>query len=118
MNGFFRQVYAITALIPEGKVTTYGLIAEVLGRHRGARTVGWAMHSIPADLDLPAHRVVNRHGTLAPGDIFGGREIQRMMLAAEGVTFLADGRIDMNRHLWVPDCTGDGELTGLPAGNW
>lgn len=110
MNGFFRQVYAIVAGIPEGKVTTYGLIAETLGHLRGARTVGWAMHCIPRELDLPSHRVVNRAGTLAPGDIFGGPEIQRMMLAAEGVTFLPDGRIDMPKHLWIPDGAPEAEL--------
>ncbi|MGI5838896.1 MAG: MGMT family protein [bacterium] len=103
MSGFFRHVYAIVARIPEGSVTTYGLIAEAIGCPRGARTVGWAMHSIPRNLDLPAHRVVNRTGTLAPGDIFGSSEIQRLLLASEGVTFLADGRINLRRHLWIPD---------------
>ncbi len=39
-------------------MTTYGAIAEALGRPGGARQVGWAMAAAPEG--VPAHRVVNR----------------------------------------------------------
>lgn len=103
MKDYFQRVYQIVARIPEGKVATYGQIAAMLGNPRGARTVGWAMQAAPAHLNLPCHRVVNKSGTLAPAYAFGGNENQRAMLLAEGITFGADGRIDMRKHFWMPE---------------
>lgn len=100
MNDFYRRVYDIVARIPEGRVTTYGQIAAMLGRANGARTVGWAMRATPASLRLPCHRVVNKAGELAPAYAFGGYAHQRAMLEAEGVKFTREGRIDMRSHLW------------------
>ncbi|HEX2953997.1 MAG TPA: methylated-DNA--[protein]-cysteine S-methyltransferase [Bacillota bacterium] len=99
-ESFFKKVYELVAVVPKGKVVTYGEIAAALGSPQGARTVGWAMRAAPEGLGLPCHRVVNRQGKLAPEPVFGGRNIQRMMLEAEGVTFLEDGRIDMEKHRW------------------
>ena len=100
-DSFFNDVYKIVATIPKGMVTTYGMIAFMIGRPRAARIVGWAMNGAPAELDLPCHRVVNKAGEMAAGDIFGGADVQRMMLESEGVTFLENSRIDMKRHLWT-----------------
>lgn len=97
---FFEKVYDIVSAIPEGKVVTYGQIALILGSPRAARIVGYAMHSAPPGRDLPCHRVVNRQGAMAPGDIFGGQEVQRSRLEKEGVTFKANGCIDMEKHVW------------------
>ena len=72
----------------------------MLGCPGGARTVGWAMRSAPEDMKLPCHRVVKATGELSPSHVFGDPEIQRSMLEAEGITFRADGTIDMERHLW------------------
>ena len=97
---FFKRVYDIVAQIPTGCVMSYGQIAQILGHPRAARAVGFAMNGAPPERNLPCHRVVNRHGTMAPGYLFGGQENQRLLLDQEGVTFLADGRIDMKKHLW------------------
>jgi methylated-DNA-protein-cysteine methyltransferase related protein len=100
--GFFSKVYDLVEQIPEGRVMTYGQIAALLGHPRGARLVGWAMHSVPGGRLLPCHRVVNKTGTLAPSHIFGEDE-QRKLLEKEGVTFRENGSIDMKKHLWVGD---------------
>jgi len=101
VGGTFDEVYRIVARIPAGKVATYGQIAALLGHPRGARTVGWAMHDAPPELDLPCHRVVNARGALSPEEVFGpGR--QRALLEAEGVTFKRNGCIDLEQHLWDP----------------
>jgi methylated-DNA-protein-cysteine methyltransferase-like protein len=97
---FCKRVYEIVAQIPEGKVITYGQIATLLGEPRMAREVGRAMAITPAELQIPCHRVVNKAGTMAPGYVFGGAEKQRAMLEQEGVTFKADGCINMSKHLW------------------
>lgn len=98
--GFFNRVYELVEQIPEGKVMTYGRIAALLGHPRGARLVGWAMHSVPGGRSIPCHRVVNRTGVLAPTHIFGEGE-QRRLLEREGVTFTKNGCIDMKKHLWL-----------------
>ena len=101
MAGLFREVFAIVAQIPPGKVCAYGQIARLIGRPRGARVVGYAVASAPADQGLPCHRVLRKDGSLPPGDVFGGAGIQRTLLEAEGVTFLPDGRVDMEVHSWL-----------------
>ena len=39
MDGFYQQVYHLVAQIPPGRVATYGQLAWMLGRPRGARQV-------------------------------------------------------------------------------
>jgi hypothetical protein len=50
LNLFFKQVYGIVEQIPYGKVISYGEIAKIFGRPRGAREVGRAMRYCPEDL--------------------------------------------------------------------
>lgn len=99
----FTRVYAVVEEIPAGRVATYGQVALLAGMPRGARVVGYAMRASPAGRGLPCHRVLNRSGELAPEHAFGGQAYQRMLLEAEGVSFLADGRVDLARHIWRPE---------------
>jgi methylated-DNA-protein-cysteine methyltransferase related protein len=99
---FPERVYRIVRRIPPGKVTTYGTIAAVLGDRRGARMVGWAMHNCPEDVSACAHRVVNRYGGLSGGWAWGHPDIMRQLLLDEGVIFVDDYQVDLNRHLWIP----------------
>lgn len=95
----FAQVYKIVGKIPEGKVMTYGQIAEILGT-RDARKIGWALHG-NKDPKVPCHRVVNRNGGVATNYAFGGGwGEQRSRLLAEGVSFRDDKHVDLDRHLW------------------
>jgi methylated-DNA-protein-cysteine methyltransferase-like protein len=92
-----QRVYQIVGQVPSGYVITYGAIARLLGDPRKAREVGWAMAAAPSA--VAAHRVVN-----ARGGVSGGYSTQRRKkLEAEGVVFLPDGRIDLERYLWLPD---------------
>lgn len=102
MSSTFEIIYSIVAKIPEGRVAAYGQIAAMAGMPRGARTVGWAMKAVPEHRKLPCHRVVNKSGRLSPEHVFGGREIQRSLLEAEGILFEFDGTIDMKKYLWMP----------------
>ena len=99
-GNFFERVYALVAEIPRGKVMTYGQIAMLLNNVCSARYVGFAMSAAPADRNLPCHRVVNRAGEMAPGDIFHGEERQRELLRSEGVVFKKNGRVDMRASLF------------------
>lgn len=100
MKDFYEKVYEIAAQIPKGKVMTYGDIARALGSPRSPRIVGYAMRSTPEGRNIPAHRVVNRLGTMAPSHVFGSQELQRDILKSEGVTFKEDDTIDMEKCRW------------------
>ncbi len=95
-DSFFQKVYTVVALIPYGKVLSYGDIAKAIGYPRRARFVGFAMRVCPDD--LPWHRVVMADGTITGGDFAPVRE---MLLKKEGVPFLSDGRVDMQRCRFV-----------------
>jgi len=96
----FRSVFDIVRSIPKGKVATYGQVALLAGNPRWAHAVGFAL-SRCHDSSVPCHRVVNRMGYLSDAfDPIAGREAQRMLLQAEGVEFLPDGRVDMERFVW------------------
>ncbi|MDR1629442.1 MAG: methylated-DNA--[protein]-cysteine S-methyltransferase [Oscillospiraceae bacterium] len=100
MNDFYECIYQFVAHIPPGHVATYGRIAALAGRPRAARQVGRALWQCPDGRHLPCHRVVNRFGELAPSHVFGGEGLQRSQLEQEGVAFLPDGRIDLQKHIW------------------
>jgi methylated-DNA-protein-cysteine methyltransferase-like protein len=91
----------VVALIPSGKVSTYGAIAGYLGSKGGARLVGWAMNASHGQATIPAHRVVNRHGVLTGKNFFGGNRMQEL-LEAEGLTIKDDQIIDFSSHFWDP----------------
>ena len=95
MKNFFEQVYDMVNKIPYGKVMSYGQIARALGRPGAAREVGWAMRRCPGS--LPWQRVVMADGAIAGG---GFAEARRLELAAEGVVFLPDGRVNMDLCQW------------------
>ena len=101
MGAFFDEVYDVVRQVPEGRVATYGQVARLVGRPRSARFVGFAMHDSPGmAAGVPCHRIVFRDGSLAPGFAFGGSGVQREMLEAEGVPFMADGRVDLSSCQW------------------
>ncbi len=93
----FKEIYQIVQRIPEGKVSTYGEVARVLGI-KDVRKIGWALHK-NTSADIPCHRVVNKDGQVAPGFAFGGPREQRNRLIAEGVTFLDEEHVDLAKHL-------------------
>lgn len=96
------RVYAVVSSIPVGMVTTYGDIARAAGIPRDARRVGWIVHDVPDELELPCHRIVNSEGRLSGGWAFGHPDRMRAMLLEEGVTFTERYRVDLQKHRWVP----------------
>jgi methylated-DNA-protein-cysteine methyltransferase-like protein len=74
---------------------TYGQIAGRLGT-RDARRVGHALHA-NKDRMCPCHRVVNKEGRVAPSYAFGGFHEQRNRLLSEGVKFLDELHVDLDK---------------------
>ena len=100
-SDFFERVWAVVAQIPFGKVTTYGHIAAHLGAKRAARTVGWALRAAAGE-PLPCHRVVNRYGGLSGRGGFGGPNVMEDRLRSEGIDFVDECVVDIEKHLWIP----------------
>jgi methylated-DNA-protein-cysteine methyltransferase-like protein len=98
---FKEQVYALVAKIPEGRLMTYGQIAALCGKPRGAWEVGQVAHFGPEG--LPWQRVVNKQGGLASGWPNGGREAQAVLLEAEGVKVTPEFTVDITTLQWWPD---------------
>ena len=105
MTPFQRQVYALVAEIPRGRVLSYGAVASLLGRPRSARAVGGALSLTPDDLDLPWWRVISGSGRITTPPIHHTAQIQRALLEDEGVEFTDSGRIDRERFEWDPEKT-------------
>jgi methylated-DNA-protein-cysteine methyltransferase-like protein len=97
----FDKVYWIVQRIPPGKVATYGQIARLLGIPRGARTVGWALHSLPDDVEVPWQRVINAQGRVSSGSGDDESTSQRTLLEAEGIVFDEQGRVDLKVYGWA-----------------
>jgi O-6-methylguanine DNA methyltransferase len=95
-------VWAVVARIPPGRVTTYGDIAQYLGRRGAARTVGWALNAAVGS-GLPCHRVVNRYGALTGRRHFETPDVMEERLRSEGVSFTEEGHVDLEQHRWVPE---------------
>lgn len=100
-QGFFDDVYAVVRLIPEGRVTSYGAIAQYLGTKLSARMVGWAMNASHG-LDVPAHRVVNRQGLLTGKHFFGAPDAMQKLLEAEGIVVENDRIKNFKEVFWNP----------------
>ncbi len=96
--GFFEEVYKVVKRIPEGKVATYGDVARSAGSPRASRQVGWALHSNPEPGVIPCHRVIFADGRLTDGFAFGGREVQKALLEAEGVEVSDDFTVDLEKY--------------------
>jgi methylated-DNA-protein-cysteine methyltransferase-like protein len=102
-NSFFEDVYAVVRLIPKGRVTTFGAIANYLGTKSSARMVGWAMngaHQVtPA---VPAHRVVNRNGMLSGKAHFATPTQMEELLLKEKIKVEEDTVVNFETLFWDP----------------
>ena len=102
-ENFFEKVYDVARQIPFGRVTSYGAIAKHLGAARSARMVGWAMNnSHNQEIEVPAHRVVNRKGLLTGKHHFDGTNLMQQLLENEGVVVIDNQIQDLDKVFWNP----------------
>jgi methylated-DNA-protein-cysteine methyltransferase-like protein len=99
---FFTDVYDVVRLVPKGRVTSYGAIANYLGAKQGARMVGWAMNASHKHLDIPAHRVVNRKGLLSGQHHFETPTQMQTLLEEEGILVKNHQIQDFEKVFWDP----------------
>ncbi|MFD1161069.1 MGMT family protein [Hwangdonia seohaensis] len=98
---FFDKVYEVARLIPYGKVTSYGAIANYLGAAKSARMVGYAMNGSHGK-DVPAHRVVNRKGLLTGKHHFDGTNLMQQLLESEDIEVVDNQIQDFESVFWDP----------------
>jgi methylated-DNA-protein-cysteine methyltransferase-like protein len=100
---FFERIYELVRLIPKGRVTTYGALAEASGLKITARMAGWAMYAADrAQPPIPAHRVVNSSGVLSGKDHFSTPTLMQELLEQEGIIVKKDKIQDFKTVFWDP----------------
>ena len=92
-----KRIYEAVKQIPKGHVATYGKIAEMAGNPRMSRAVGNALHKNPDPENIPCFRVVNSKGELAGAFAFGGGNVQKELLEADGVEVI-NGKVDLKKY--------------------
>lgn len=96
---YVEAVLSVVEQVPTGRVTTYGLIAEVL-RHSlgrgGPRQVGAVLASYGGP--VPWWRVVRADGSLPPSH--DDRAVQEYR--GEGTPLRRSGAVDLRLAVWVP----------------
>ena len=100
-KNYQERVFEVTRMIPRGRISTYGLIADYLDLG-SARMVGWALNKSLLSKGVPAHRVVNRKGELSGRNFFPSPTMMEELLESEGVK-IQDNKVQDFKHLrWNP----------------
>lgn len=98
---FRARVSWLVCRIPPGRVATYGQVAALAGRPRGARACGRVLRDLVAGSGVPWHRVINAQGHISAGGDVHRPMLQRALLEAEGVAFRRSGRCDLEAFRWA-----------------
>ena len=102
-DNFYQLVYKLVRRIPRGRVATYGQVAALLGRPRGARLVGWALRACPPN--VPWQRVINHQGMISIENLNAPKQLQAELLKAEGIKVnFSDNNfwVKLEQYLWRP----------------
>ncbi|MDP0589376.1 MAG: methylated-DNA--[protein]-cysteine S-methyltransferase [Candidatus Endonucleobacter bathymodioli] len=94
-----KRVWYILSQIPEGKIITYGQLAEMADAPKAARTVGNILKQLPAGTGLPWHRVVNHKGKISFPKNTPRHQKQKMRLEKEGIILVSE-KINLKTYCW------------------
>lgn len=101
-NELHRQILEVIALIPYGKVASYGQIARLAGIPKHARLVGYVLKHLDHTSEILWYRVINSQGQIRVDRINGkGQNIQQGLLEAEDV-YLLNGKVNLKKFGWQP----------------
>jgi methylated-DNA-protein-cysteine methyltransferase-like protein len=81
---------------------TYGQIAKIAGKPRGARQVVRILHSMSRKYELPWHRVINIKGEIVIQDDEGAFT-QKALLESEGIRFRGNKVLNLEKYRYKPD---------------
>lgn len=101
-NELHRQILEVIALIPYGKVASYGQIAKLAGLPKHARLVGYVLKHLDKESQIPWYRVINSQGKISVTRMDEkGNNVQQDLLEAEGV-YLLNGKVSLKKFGWQP----------------
>lgn len=101
-NELHRQILEVIALIPYGKVATYGQIAKLAGLPKHARLVGYVLKHLDKSSEIPWYRVINSQGKISVTRINQqGENMQQSLLEQEGI-YLLNGKVNLEIFGWQP----------------
>lgn len=92
---YVEAVLQVVEAIPRGRVTTYGAIADAVGRF-GPRRVGNVMATHGGG--VPWWRVVRADGSLPPSH----QDEARQTYLEEGTPLRPSGNVDLRSAFWLP----------------
>lgn len=91
------RVLLTVSQIPQGRVSSFGRIAEAAGFPRKARWVGRILSQLPSDTEIPWHRVLGHSGNIT----CPRKDLAQSRLESEGVT-VQQFNVIMTLYAW-PD---------------
>ncbi len=91
-NAALQAMWDVVAIIPRGRVRSYGDVARAAGFPGRARQAGYALRVMPKDMHLPWHRVVGAGGRIVFPKFSSHYREQARRLRNEGVA-VKDGRV-------------------------
>lgn len=94
-----QLILQVVALIPYGKVATYGQVAKMAGLPKHARLVGRVLQQVE-EAQLPWHRVINSQGKISLSKLDAqGDNLQVVKLQAENIAVIA-GKVSLKQYQW------------------
>ncbi len=97
-----RRIWQTVAVVPKGKVASYGQIADLAGLPGRARLVGKALGLAPKEMKLPWYRILRSSGQLAFKQGSGNAERQKGLLQEENVLIM-NNRVKLAVFGWQPE---------------
>ena len=127
MSEVYASIYKIVQSIPKGRVLTYGLISHMIGGRMSAQGVGWALKALGSakrsegrrskksaaetlynSSSVPWQRVVNSQGGTSTHKVAGiPPGFQQHLLELEGIVFDEEGKMDLDKYLWLEGINND-----------
>lgn len=96
-----QMILAVVALIPLGKVASYGQVAALAGLPRHARLVGRVLSRMDESSQIPWHRVINSQGRISLSRLDdSGYNEQQARLLSEGILF-QNGKVSFKQFGWT-----------------
>ena len=93
---FNQKCYELLSQIPQGKISTYKQIANILNT-KAYRAVGNAMAKNPNPIIVPCHRVIKSDGHI--GGYILGINKKISLLKNEGIVIKQGKVIDFEKHI-------------------
>ncbi len=84
LKAFQRAALELVYAVPYGQKTSYGAIADKMGKPGAVRAVGQANANNPIPIIIPCHRILGTDGKLHGYGARGGIETKAWLLRLEG----------------------------------